>query len=323
VLTIVGDLKALEAEALPVALKNNNQALAAFPNWNNLFKSGDLCECEHCRSVLGPAAYFADVLMFLKDRKAANPAFTVKDILFKRRPDLGFLELNCDNALTPLPYVDVVCEVLEDVVDSAGENDLELTGFASMPADPVAAKAVVAQAFKDAFADPINIGKEKIGLGGDFSLSQVSLSDPNRWVVHGDDVTYLLKKKGLPNFFAEILRNTKASAEELRAYPQYVNPKAYTQLRQARYPLALPFDLFAEEVRAAFQRCNLKRWDLMRTFRGTSAPNNPTDGDIAAEYFGISADPTSVFDEKRLILIADTTVVGNRRFGASSVMWTG
>jgi hypothetical protein len=74
VLTVVADLKALEAEASPLALQNNSAALSNFPNWNDLFKSGDLCECEHCRSALSPATYFADILMFLKDRKAKNPA---------------------------------------------------------------------------------------------------------------------------------------------------------------------------------------------------------------------------------------------------------
>lgn len=132
VLSIVADLKALEPEGLPLALKNNNAVLSTFPNWNNLFQTGDLCECESCRSVLSPAAYFADLLMFLKDRKAKNPTHTVKDILFDRRPDLGFLELNCDNALVPLPYVDVVCEVLENAV-AADENDLELLGFTAIP----------------------------------------------------------------------------------------------------------------------------------------------------------------------------------------------
>src|SRR5262249_53569658 len=158
----------------------------------------------------------------------------------------------------------------------------------------------------------------QIKLGADFSLSQVSSSDPNRWVVHGDDVAYLLKKKSTsPNFFAEILRNTKTSAAELRAYPQYVNAKAYEKLRAAKYPMALPldlfpegdvrrleqrarsfalpFDLFAEEVRAGFQKSNLQRWDLMRTLRGNAAPNKPTDGEIAAEYFGISVDTAASF----------------------------
>jgi hypothetical protein len=314
VLTIVGDLKALAAEALPLALQNGNEELSKFPNWNDLFQTGDLCNCESCRSVLSPAAYFADLLMFLKDRNSKKPKpgggfYSVKDILFDRRPDLGFLELNCDNALVPLPYVDVVCEVLEDVVDATGENDLELVGFTAMPAPPLSTqKAAVTNAFQAAFNAPSNNGKEKIELGSNFSLSQVNPSDPDQWVVHGDNVTYLLKKKAPSlNFFAQILPNTKASADELRAYPQYVNPKAYEKLRQAKYPMTLPFDLFAEEVRAGFQKTNLQRWDLMRVFRGTAPPNNPTDGEIAAEYFGISvganpADPS----EKNLILVADS-----------------
>jgi Tc toxin complex TcA C-terminal TcB-binding domain/Neuraminidase-like domain/Salmonella virulence plasmid 28.1kDa A protein len=310
VLSVVGDLKALDDEALPMALKNGNAALETFPNWKNLFKGGDLCECESCRSVLSPAAYFSDLLMFLKDRPAANPARSVKDILFDRRPDLGYLELNCENALTTLPYIDVVCEVLEDVV-GAGENDLELPGFAAMPAGEAAARAAVLAA----------LDAQGITLGESFSLSQVVPTDPDRWVVHGSAATYLLKKKATPNFFAELLRNTKASADELRAYPQYVNPKAYEKLRAAKYPLGLPFDLFAEEVRAAFLKANLKRWDLMQTLRG-AAPANPTDGDIAAEYFGISTDAATPFDEKRLILTADASVAGQQvLWGESGAAW--
>jgi receptor-binding and translocation channel-forming TcA subunit of Tc toxin/ABC toxin-like protein/neuraminidase-like protein len=315
-LTIVGELQAMEAEGLPsallnqakalpsaqfnkadglpVALLDNNAAIEQLPNWNNLFKAGDLCECEHCRSVYSPAAYFADLLMFLKERKAKNPAQTVKDILFERRPDLGYIELNCENALTPLPYIDVVCEVLEDVV-ADGANDLELAGLTSIPDASPATKAAVASAF----------AAEGVSLGADFTLSQIGAGD--RWVTHGDSVTYLLKKKAAPNYFAEILRNTKAPAAELRANPQYVNPEAYAKLKSARYPFALPFDLFNEEARAAFQKIAVKRWELMRTLRGPAAPNNPSDGDIAAEYFGISVDGAAPTDEKRIILTAAPT----------------
>jgi hypothetical protein len=311
VLTIVADLKALDAEGLPKVLATDNEALSNFPNWNNLFQTGDFCDCEQCRSVLSPAAYYADLLMFLKGRKAANPARTVKDILFDRRPDLGYLELNCENALTTLPYVDVVCEVLEAVV-AVGENDLELPGFAAMPAGEAAASAAVDAAFT----------AKQIELGETFTILQVNPADPDLWVVHGDDVTYLLKKKATPNFFAEILRNTKATAAELRAYPQYVNPKAYEKLRGARYPLTLPFDLFAEEVRSAFQKTNLQRWDLMRTLHGAAAPNNASDGDIAAEYFGISIDPAAAFDEKRILLVASATVAAQKvAWGESGANW--
>lgn len=294
VLTVVGQLISLDPGGLPAALQTSSQSAASFPNWNNLFQSGDLCACEECRSVLGPAAYFADLLTFLKDRKAANPAFTVKDILFRRRPDLGFIELNCENALTPLPYIDVVCEVLEAVV-AAGGSDVPLNGFNAMPTVPATAKTTVAA----------QLTAKGLTPGGDFSLSQVNPTDPNRWVVHGDEATFLLSKGATTDFSARILCNTKASAAELRAYPAYVDAAAYTKLRGARFPFNLPFDLFAEEVRAAFQKCNLQRWDLMQTLRGPAAPNNPTDGEIAAEYFGISAAPAEPVDEKRLILNAD------------------
>ncbi len=322
VVTIIGDMQSLDNDGLPLALKTAADGVSTFPNWSNLFKAGDLCECEHCRSVLSPAAYFADLLMFVRDRRAENPAFTVKDMLFRRRPDLGFLELNCENALTPFPYVDTVCEVLEAVVDTTGENDLQLTGFTTIPADPVTATADVAQAFTDAFADPTNDGKQKIALGVDFTLSQVTPANPNLWVVHGDDVSYLLKKKAGLNFFAQILRNTKTTADELRAYPQYVNPRAYETLRTHRFPMGLPFDLFAEEVRAACQKTNLQRWELMQTYRGPAAPNNPTTSQIAAEYFGISIDPGAPIDEFRLILVADTSVGGQQAvWGESGASW--
>lgn len=299
VATVVGDLLAYQHEGLPAALKPGTDALSSFPNWNNLFQSGDLCNCEDCRSVLSPAAYFADLLLFLRDRPSATPPDKAKDVLFRRRPDLGYLELDCDNALTPLPYVDVVCEVLEQAI-AGGEEDIELVGLTAVPSGANAGKAAVAAALANA----------KIEVGADFTLTQVNAAKPNRWVVHGDSATYLLEKKATANFFAAILHNTKTGADELRAYPQYVNGKAYDKLKIATSPITLPFDLFAEEVRATFRKCNLQRWDLMRTLRGAAAPNNPTDGDIACEYFSISR--ATGTDESSQILVAAPSVAAQQ-----------
>src|SRR4029077_18595660 len=113
------------------------------------------------------------------------------------------------------------------------ENDVELIGLSNIPDNSAATRTVIANALVGA----------NLKYGTDFSLSQVDPGDPNRWVVHGDECAFLLKKNATANFFAEILCNTKASADELRAYPQYVNPFAYDKLRQAKYPLTLPFDL--------------------------------------------------------------------------------
>ncbi|HEX4959442.1 MAG TPA: neuraminidase-like domain-containing protein [Thermoanaerobaculia bacterium] len=319
VLTIVGDLKSLEAESLPMVLKSSKTETlpATFPHWNDLFQAGDLCECEHCRSLFSPAAYFADLLLFLKDRDAKKkkkpaategatpdpPPLKAKDVLFSRRPDLGYLELNCANASTPLPYVDVVCEVLEAAI-AGEESDAELANFPTIPTDDPRRVADKLAAVNPPLAP----------LGTSFTLTQIKTeetkdTDPQKWVVHGDEATYLLKQKTAGgNFFAELLRNTKASAEELAAYPQYVNPKAYGKLSQAKYPMTtLPMDLPGEEVRAAMQKANLRRWELMRTLRGPEH-DTPTDSDIAAEYFAISA-----AGEKGLILSADTTDAGQRK----------
>ena len=38
----------------------------------------------------------------------------MRDVLLERRPDLGDIELSCENTTTPLPYIDLVNEILED-----------------------------------------------------------------------------------------------------------------------------------------------------------------------------------------------------------------
>ncbi|MEO7975515.1 neuraminidase-like domain-containing protein [Flavobacterium sp.] len=90
------------------------QAALGIPDLEILFGSLDFCECDHCKSLYGPAAYLTDMLRFLKEHSATNPSKTVKDILFDRRPDLGNIKLNCANTDTPLPYIDLVNEILEN-----------------------------------------------------------------------------------------------------------------------------------------------------------------------------------------------------------------
>jgi peptidoglycan hydrolase-like protein with peptidoglycan-binding domain len=91
-----------------------HNALGDIPDLETLFGSLDFCECEHCKSLYGPAAYLTDMLRFLKEHLGTDPLKTVKDILFERRPDLGNIKLNCENTNTPLPYIDLVCEILEN-----------------------------------------------------------------------------------------------------------------------------------------------------------------------------------------------------------------
>ena len=64
------------------------------PTLQALFGAQDSCACTHCLSV-SPAAYFVDVLQFLKDSGRLGD-------LVARRPDLQDLELSCENTNTPV-----------------------------------------------------------------------------------------------------------------------------------------------------------------------------------------------------------------------------
>ncbi|MEL7159257.1 MAG: Tc toxin subunit A, partial [Bacteroidota bacterium] len=110
------------------------ERLKALPDLQTLFGNMDFCACKHCRSVYGPAAHFVDVLRFLGERDSngttQNAGRSVRDVLLARRPDLGEIELSCENTNTLLPYIDLVNEILEDVVappDSPANRQTTLT----------------------------------------------------------------------------------------------------------------------------------------------------------------------------------------------------
>ena len=86
-------------------------ALKQFPNLETLFGDMPLCDCPDCQSVISPAAYLVDLLYFINQH---NPA--ALNELDARRPEIQDLQLTCDNTLTPLPYIDLVNEVLENIV---------------------------------------------------------------------------------------------------------------------------------------------------------------------------------------------------------------
>ncbi|MRR14594.1 hypothetical protein EG833_04035, partial [archaeon] len=92
------------------------------PTWEELFGSLDFCQCEHCNSVYGPAAYFVDLLHFLDthgdvyDSEGRKTNRKVLDALLEKRKDLGNIRLNCANTETPMPYIDLINEILECAV---------------------------------------------------------------------------------------------------------------------------------------------------------------------------------------------------------------
>ena len=108
------------------------------PNWQTLFGSTSTCQCTECRAIDGPAAYFVSLLEFLRRLGKNKDGHTPLDVLIGndkiagRRPDLTHLKLNCSNADTALPYVDLVNEIMESYV---AHSRLSATTAHDTPAD--------------------------------------------------------------------------------------------------------------------------------------------------------------------------------------------
>lgn len=84
-----------------------------FADYRSLFGSLDFCSCEHCQSALSPAAYLVDVLHWLDTRPKTQSKTPLSVLLQNRRADIATIELACANTNTPLPYLDLVNEILE------------------------------------------------------------------------------------------------------------------------------------------------------------------------------------------------------------------
>ncbi len=102
--------------------KEIQDLIGEIPDLEVLFGSMDSCDCKHCQSLYGPAAYFTDILNFLDKHNslvigANSKPKKVQEVLLDRRPDLGKIKLNCTNTHTPMPFIDLVCEILENHID--------------------------------------------------------------------------------------------------------------------------------------------------------------------------------------------------------------
>jgi Neuraminidase-like domain/Salmonella virulence plasmid 28.1kDa A protein len=203
-----------------------------FPSMEGLFGSLDFCQCEECRSVLSPAAYFVDLLDLLGHESAPNTAGnTPLDVLIGkqggitgRRPDLGALPLTCSNTNTALPYIDLVNEILEYYI--AHSNALD--------------------------------------AGAAYDTGSATTAD-------------------------------------LIAEPEHVISSVYSMtLKQVKYPLDLPFDLWLETVRGFLGYFKISLAQMLDTMRAvdtlelfTSTPY--ARAGILAEALGISPSEYAIF----------------------------
>ncbi len=246
-----------------------------FPNLKSLFKLVDTCECKHCRSVYSPAAYLVEILQFLEKRMVV--ANNAKDILFSRRPELGDIDLGCANANTPVRYIDLVCEILEEAVapdEGIGFNSTLFT-------QPSPEERVVTDALRDALTAEGLPVTPKAKIFGTETLTGIS----SPWYLRDDQVVCKIMDLGGNDYRIYRLRQTLSSASELDAAPEYVNQAAYQELKEKSFAFSLPFDLQHTEAKGYFSRFDVSRASLMKAFQ---SGGTPSDVHIAAERLGLT-----------------------------------
>jgi hypothetical protein len=250
------------------------------PDLRTLFGALDMCDCEQCKSVYSPAAYLVDVLKFLEDRPQKLPL----QVLLGRRPDLAEIALTCENTQTPLPYVDLVNEVLEEAV---ALRVFEIT----LPSN----SNIVAQ---------LNSKIVTPGLTAEFKNQGLPISDAaivriekasERWSVFDPGWKFSLSFQS-GKITVRPWPQTSWQPAELKANPEHLSDKAYDKLQASVYPWQLPFNLWIEEARIYLNHLGLERADLMETLFKGSLDDARKNRAIAGEFLQITPAEADLID---------------------------
>lgn len=299
-----GNIASLESRKISKKLE---AVTKDFPNLQSLFKGTDTCACEQCRSVYSPAAYLVEILQFTGQRRVTDlttntTSNLAKDVLFNRRPDLAEIDLGCENANTPIPYIDLVCELLEEAI--APDTGISYNGKLSDGTDPYTGLISHALLTKLRNAglpvtDQAQIFHTEVSTGSSTTLPHY---------LRDSKAVCKIETTGTNKYKVHQLRQTLAPADELAAAPAYVNKKAYAQLANNNFAFGLPFDLNQTEATAYFNRFNLSRASLMKDFSPAASP-------ISAEH--IAAEILGLTDAERILIstpkptIADQKLIWN------------
>jgi len=111
--------------AITGTLERVQNKTIAYPTLEELFGNMDYCACEHCKSVLSPAAYFVELMQFIDLNDVPHLKSNPIDVLLERRPDIQHIQLTCENTNKALPYIDLVNEILEYYIINGNLTDLK------------------------------------------------------------------------------------------------------------------------------------------------------------------------------------------------------
>ena len=103
----------------------DDSGAAGLPTIKQLFGSQDYLHYPESRNMLSPAAYLMDLLQFIKSTDPEGENSPKLEKLFKRRPDIEHILLNCSNTDNIMPHIDLVNEILEIAAANLQGSNLE------------------------------------------------------------------------------------------------------------------------------------------------------------------------------------------------------
>jgi hypothetical protein len=259
-----------------------NELINHYPTMTTLFGSLDFCECEHCRSVLSPAAYFVDLLDFI-DYK---------------------VDLTHDNDLTKHKNADV--KVWETFLSDWKAKH----GRASYPFKNPTEQTNFLNKWRSKHPGQPDPNTEKtpyevlIERRPDLPNLPLTCENTQTALPYIDVVNEILEYYVAHDRLAEdsVHDTGLATTPELLAEPQNILEAAYSKLQEAKYPLSLPSDLWLETVRRFFEHFETPLSHVLEVLRPTDELFPPITNSkpyyrnaIWAESLGISPSEYDIF----------------------------
>lgn len=252
----------------PAAVREaaKNELIKHYPTMETLFGSLDFCECEHCRSVLSPAAYFVDLLQFVDPKPLVWRNFLT--------------DWKAKHGTATYPFKNI-----------AAQTNFLTRWRSQHPGqpDPNTEKTpyeVLIERRPDLPNLPLTCENTQTALPYIDIVNEIL-----EYYVANDRLT------------ADSGHDTgSATTPELLAEPQNILAGAYTKLQSAKYPLTLPFDLWLETVRRFFEQFETPFSHVLEVLRPTDElfppptdPNPYYRSAIWAESLGISPSEYDIF----------------------------
>lgn len=309
----------------PAPPSSSSSVVNSSPTLASLFGSLDYTFCNDCKSIYSPSAYLVDTLNFIK-----NSNSFVYNELNSRRPDIKFIDLTCDNTNTPVPYIDIVNEILEvKVLTASAYTPPVNVSFATKTIAKISklSKSDISVVSQTNFVASVNIN-QPILIGNKTVGQNISIAPNNnvQAAVNAQQTSSPAPSKSTNEQNGVSMSIPAAKISSQAAYPEKIfrdtTTNAYVdftsfkpdggtitthqiiyeqKLKAAVYPNTLPFILAIEESRVYLKHFNTSRLDLMRLFKpanqstaSTPPSNSITDFSICSEFLGISQTAASI-----------------------------